>query len=367
LFLLFSATGSFGANFSATIFNGSKNTVLTDYPVTVRVTEKSRGPSSSRQTFSEFSGRTNSQGIFEGEISAPAGKIITAEINYRGIPYFSRPEITDDRRQHYALNVEGFEITSNYENVSIPTRTMTITPIDEKTLEVYDSLQVANSGDSTYVGAFNDEKDLSQVLYIPVPVGYRLRGIQTGADASKIRTLGRAIISQKEVKPGNNQITMRYLVVSDIGFFDLSLFSEKDTPGVEELNLYFPKSSNWSVKQSTLKQAGEETLRNTSYKKWKGKPGSVLRLKAYNSIYTGGFNFWHVSIILAFLATTLCLFLLRKKINHWYLRLEEKKLKRLQNLINSETEDQELAAYYQPLKLVLENRIQETNQTIKGG
>jgi hypothetical protein len=364
--LLFSATGSFGATFSATVFNGSKNTILTDFPVTVRVTEKSSGPSS-RQPLSELSGRTNSQGIFEGEISAPTGKIIIAEINYRGIPYFSRPEITDDRRQHYVLNVKGFEITSSYETVSIPTRTMRITPINEKTLEVYDSLQVTNSGGSTYVGAFNDEKETSQVLYIPVPAGYRLRGIQTGADASKIRTLGRAIISQKEVKPGSSQITMRYLVVSDIGFFDLSLFSEKDTPGVEELNLYFPELSNWSVKQSTLKQAGEETFGSTSYKKWKGKPGSVLRIKAYSSVYTGGFNFWHLSIILAFLVTALCLFLSREKINHWHLRQEEKKLKKLQVLINKETADQELAEYYQPLKLVLENRIQEAKQTVQGG
>ena len=289
------------------------------------------------------------------------------EVNYRGLVYSSGPKFIQGKLQHYDLAVEVYEITSSHEEVSIPSRTMVITPTDERTLEVYESLQVNNSGNHTYVGTFNDELDLTQVLHIPVPESYRLREIQTGADSSKIRTLGRAIVSQNEIKPGTSQISMRYLVVSDIGFFDLSLFNQKDTPLVEELNLYFPVVSKWHVKSATLKQAGEELLRNKKHWIWKGQPGSVLRLKAYGPTYTGGFNFWHITIILAFLVAGVCLFLTRKKISHWYLNQEEKKLEKLQTLLLKETDSQELTEYYQPLRLMLDNRLQEAKHIIKGG
>jgi hypothetical protein len=363
--LLSLATKAFGATFSTTVFNGSKKAVLPDYPVTVRITEKNNGRS--QQTYSEQQGRTDSQGVFEGEITAPAGKIIIAEINYRGISYFSKPVITENKRRHYDLAVQGYEITSSHAEVGVPSRTMLITPKDEQTLEVYDSMQVINRGNSTYVGSFNDELDLSQVLHIPVPESYRLRGFQVSGQSPRIRTLGKAIVSQNAIKPGISQISMRYLVVSDIGFFNLSLFSQKDTPEVQEMNLYFPAASKWRVKPANLKPADQETLGNTTYQIWKGRPGSVLRLKTYSPAYIGGFNFWHVSIILAFLVAGSCLLLARKKINHWYLIQEEKKLKKLQNLIIRETDDQELAEYYQPFKLILDSRLQETKHITQGG
>ena len=363
--LLALSTRSYGATFSAMITNITKDVVVSDYPVSVRVANTKNGRL--QETIREIKGRTNSEGLFVSEIEAPAGKVIVAEVNYRGFAYLSKPVISNDKRQHYDLAVEVYEITSSHADVILPSRTMVITPIDERTLEIYDSLEVKNSGNKTYVGTFNDELDLTQVLHIPMPESYRLRGIQTGADSSKIRTLGRAIVSQNEIKPGTSQISMRYLVVSDIGFFDLSLFNQKDTPLVEELNLYFPVVSKWHVKSATLKQAGEELLRNKKHWIWKGQPGSVLRLKAYGPTYTGGFNFWHITIILAFLVTGVCLFLTRKKISHWYLTHEEKKLEKLQTLLLRETDSQELTEYYQPLRLMLDNRLQEAKHIIKGG
>lgn len=364
LCLLSIATRGFGATFSTTVLNGSQKNILPEYPVKVTVSERNKG--SYQQIYSESNGRSGSNGIFTGEIDAPVGKILTAEINYRGITYLSKPQVIKGNRPHYDLDVEVYEITSSHADISIPSRTIIVTQVDDKTLEIYDSLQVINSGNTTYVGTFNDELDLSQVLHIPVPESYRLREIQTGADSSKTRTLGRAIVLQKEIKPGESQFSMRYLVLSDIGFFDLSLFSEKDTPEVEELFLYFPDSNKWKIKPSTLVQAGEKTFGSTNYRMWRGKPGSVLRLKAYSPAYTGGFNFWHIALILAFLLTGICLLLARKKISHWHLIQEGKKLTKLQAIISRETADKELADYYQPFNLILNSRIQKAKHFAKG-
>ena len=201
--------------------------------------------------------------------------------------YLSNPAVTDNKRRHYDLVVEGYEITSSHGEIAIPSRTMVINPVDERTLEVFDSLLVINSSRRTYVGAFNDKLDLSQVLYLPVPESYRLNGFQAGTAVPRIRTLGRGIVSQNEVKPGESRIAMRYLVVSDTGFFDLSLFSEKDAPEVGALDLYFPESGNWRLKPAALKPAGRKTFDSTDYQIWQGSPGSVLRLKAYGPTYAG--------------------------------------------------------------------------------
>jgi len=363
--LLAVSTSGFAVTFSANITNITKGIVISDYPVSVRLVNANN--SRQKGAIREIEGRTDNDGFFAGRIEAPTGKVLVAEVNYRGLAYLSKLKFIKSNQQHYDLPVEVYEITSSHEEVTIPSRTMLLTPIDERTLEVYDTLQVNNSGNHTYVGAFNDELDLTQILHIPVPESYRLRGIQVGAGSSKIRTLGRAIVSQKEVKPGTSQISMRYLVVSDIGFFDLSLFNQKDTPLVEELNLYFPVVNKWHVKPATLESAGEEVQGNKRFGVWKGQPGSVLRLKAYGPTYTGGFTYWHMAMILAFLVTGICLLLTRNKINLWQLNQEKKKLGRLQDIISRESDDQELAEYYQPLRQVLNNRLQEAKHIMKGG
>jgi len=359
------ATSGYGATFSVAVVNGSQKVILADYPVSVRVEKVNNGRL--QETLQKKNGRTNSDGFFAGEIEAAAGKVLVAEINYRGIKYFSKPVIIDDKYQHYDLLVNGYEITSSHAEVSIPSRTMVVNPIDERTLEIYDSLQVINNGNNTYVGKFNDALDLTQVLHIPVPKDYTVRGYQAGGESPKMRTVGGAIVSQNEIKPGNSQISIRYLVVSDIGFFDLSLFSQKDTPEIQEINLYFPVASKWNVKPATLNPADKEMLGGKNYLVWKGQPGSALRLKAYGPGYAGGFNLWHGTIILAFLVTGVCLFLARKKIELWHLIQEEKKLKKLQAKLTEETDDHELADYYQPLRQVLINRLQEAQQIMKGG
>ena len=363
--LLALSTRSYGATFSAMITNITKDVVVSDYPVSVRVANTKNGRL--QETIREIDGRTNSEGLFVNEIKIPAGKVIVAEVNYRGFAYLSKPVMSNDKRQHYDLAVEVYEITSSHADVILPSRTMVITPINERTLEIYDSLEVKNSGNKTYVGTFNDELDLTQVLHIPVPESYMLRGFQAGGMSPRMRTIGRAIVSQNEIRPGTSQISMRYLVASDIGFFNLSLFNQKDTPAVEEINLYFPVASKWQLKPASMKPAGEEALGNANYRIWKGQPGSVLRLKAYSPSYAGGFNFWHVTIIIAFLVTGTCLLLGRKKINLWYLNQEDKKLKKLQAMLSQEADDQELAEYYQPLRQVLDNRLKEAKPLIQGG
>ncbi len=143
-------------------------------------------------------------------------------------------------------------------------------------------------------------------------------------------------------------------------------YPQKDTPIVEELNLHFPAGSKWQVKAATLKPTGEELISNKKHLAWKGKPGSVLRLKAYSTAYAGGFNSWHMAIILAFFATGVCLFSARKKINLWHLNQEEKKLQKLQTVIFHEAADEDLADYYQPFNLILNSRLKEAKHFAKG-
>jgi hypothetical protein len=363
--LLAVSAKAYGATFSAMITNNTKDVVVSEYPVSVRVVNTKNGRL--QETIREIEGRTNREGLFVNKIDGMAGKVIVAEVNYRGFTYYSQPVMVNENQQHYDLAVEVYEITSSHADVSLPSRTMVISPIDERTLEVYDSLEVKNSGDKTYVGAFNDELDLTQVLHIPLPERYMLRGFQAGGKSPQIRTLGRAIVSQHEVRPGSTQISMRYLVESDIGLFSLSLFSQKDSPEVEELNLYFPVASNWQLKPAGIKPAGEGVLGSVNYRMWKGRPGSVLRLKAYSPSYTGSFNYWHVTIIMAFLITGIFLLLGREKIKHWYLSQEDQKLKKLQTMLSKESDDQELAEYYQPFKLIFDSRLQETKNLTQGG
>jgi hypothetical protein len=363
--LLAVSTTVYGATFSAMITNNTKDVAVSEYPVSVRVVNTKNGRL--QETIREREGRTNSEGLFVNKIDGTAGKVIVAEVNYRGFTYFSQPVIITDNQQHYDLAVEVYEITSSHADVSLPSRTMVISPIDERALEVYDSLEVKNSGDKIYVGAFNDELDLTQVLYIPVPESYMLKGFQAGGMSPRIRTLGRAIVSQHEIRPGSTQISMRYLVTSDIGFFNLSLFSQKDTPEAKELNLYFPVASEWQLKPARMKSAGEGALGTVNYQIWKGQPASAVRLKAYSPSYAGGFSFWHVTIIMAFLAAGIFLLLGRKKIKHWYLNQEDQKLKKLQAMLSKESDDQELAEYYQPFKLIFDSRIQETKHLTQGG
>ena len=70
-------------------------------------------------------------------------------------------------------------------------------------------------------------------------------------------------------------------------------------------------------------------------------------------------------MILAFLVAVTFLTLSRRKISHWHLKYEERRLKKLQSLIAGATEDREAKEYYQPFRAVLENRIQETKQLLK--
>jgi hypothetical protein len=363
--LLAVSTRGYSATFSVAVNNGTKNSAVSDYPVPVRLVNANKVRQ--QATVRKAEGRTDSDGLFTGKIETAVGKVLLAETNYRGLDYISKPVTIRENQPHYNLTVEVYEITSDRKGVSIPSRTMMILPLDKRTLEVYETLQVVNQGNRSYIGTFNNDLDMTPVLHIPVPERYTLRGIQTGAGSSKIRTLGRAIVSQKVVMPGNSQITMRYLVASDIGVFDLSLFSEKDTPEIRELNLYFPAASKWRFKPDTLKPFGEEKLGGRNYRTWKGNPGSVLRLKAYSPEYSGGFNIWYKSVILAFVIAGICLFLARKKIHSWHLTREEKKLEKLRDRLIRETDSRELTDYYQPLRLMLDSRLREAKYKSENG
>ncbi len=94
---------------------------------------------------------------------------------------------------------------------------MVISPQDEHTLQVFEVIIVKNTGKTTFVGRFNDELDTEQVLFVPLPMGYRLSQVM-GLNTRKILTFNGGIVTQDVVTPGEREIVIGYLLKSDTGF-----------------------------------------------------------------------------------------------------------------------------------------------------
>jgi len=361
LLLLFAAKSQ-AASFTVEVTNRTRDVVLSDYPVKIEVMAKKDNWSFSPLLKTE--GRTDGQGNFSGEIEAAVDTFLVARVYYRGIEYSSAMKPFSAKDEQYIFNVPVYEITSSGDGVSITSRKLQIEIINEQTLEVYDNLQVENSNGKTFVGAFNNELDLTQVLQIPMPSGYSLEGYQTG-ESPKIKTLRGSIVTQNEIKPGKSSISMRYHLQSDIGSFDLSLLSAKDAPATKELTLYYPLAADWRMKQKGLAAAGEVDFGPRIYSVFKGKPDPVLHMTFLGPAYKGGLGVWHVMLILAFAISAASLFSARTYIRQWHKQREKEKLVRLQKKLVKETQSEELKDFYRPIEQVINSRILEINSDVK--
>jgi hypothetical protein len=361
VFILFISNNASAIPFRVTVTNVSKGEKLPDYPVSVKIVNPRTD--GTMDTVKSLPFETDSEGYFDGTIDGSAGKAIVGELNYRGITYFSPLIRIDKEEKKYSLDISVFEITDKMENVAIPERMMIASPVDAGTIQVFEKLIIENKGDVSYVGKFNEELDIHQVLYIPVPQWYTLNQVQ-GVDTRKIFTYNRGIITQEGIIPGKREIMLGYTVRSDTGFFDLTLLSQKDSPHAKDLSFMFQKAEGWSVKIPGFKLAGDEEFFGKSYSTWKGSAGSLVRIKIHGPAYKGLFGIWTVALVLAIAVAITGLYFGRNVIRQWHLGKENKRLETILSRLKDEADNGDLRGYYLPYKQTLENRIEAIQERL---
>ena len=352
---LLAALEANAATFSVSIRNVTKQETLAKYPVTVSVGNKDgQGKFKPQRTVES---QTREDGIAVGEINQAGKSLLWAEVLYRGVHYRSKPVRMVSGREEYALQVPVYEITDVNSGVSIESRQMIVLTKNDRSLEIYETLVVTNKSEMTYVGRFNDELDMNQVLFIPMPRGYMLYGF-SGYETQKVSTLGSGLATQNVIIPGTNEISIHYYVQSDMGEFDLDLLSQKDAPEIKTFTLFFPKENAWKLKQSALSKSGEEFINKIPYTILKGKPGSALRIKVFGPTYEGGFGLWHVSIILSFVLALITLFLARESIRSRALAREEQRLEDLIEELDQESSDNGMDGKYAFMRQTIKKRME---------
>ncbi len=344
--------------------NGSIQEALAKYPVIVSVGNKdAKGVYKPVRSFESLTGE---DGMAGGEIDQAGASLVRAEVLYRGVHYRSEPVQIISGREEYALQVYVYEITDINSAISIDSRSIVVITKNDRTLEIYETLVVSNKGEMTYVGRFNDDLDMNQVLFIPMPRGYMLYGF-TGYEKPNISTRGNGVNTQNEIPPGTNELSLHYYVQSDTGEFDLDLLSQKDAPEVKTFTMFFPKENAWKLKQSALKKSGEEFISKIPYTILKGTPGSALRIKVYGPTYEGGFGLWHVSIILSFVLAVVILFLARESIRSRNLAKEEQLLEDLIEELDHESSDKDVDGKYVFIRQTLQKRIDHISAYLDQG
>jgi hypothetical protein len=363
VFILVLLNNAYAIPFRVTVTNVSKGEKLPNYPVIIKIVNpKTDG---TFDTVKSLSFETDSTGFFEGTVDESTGKAIVGELNYRGITYSSPLIRIEKGEKKYSLDLSVFEITDSMENVAISQRMIMASPLDDKTIQVFEKLIVENQGNFSYVGRFNDELDTHQVLYVPVPQWYRLTQVQ-GIDARKILTYNRGIITQEGIIPGQREIFLGYTVQSDTGFFDLTLFSAKDSPQIKDFSFLFQKSGDWSIKIPRFTSAGDSEFFGKVYNTWKGKAGSKVPIKVYGPAYKGLFGMWTVALVLASVVGITGLYSGKNVIRIWHLRKENKRLEMILSRLKDEADQRDLKGYYLPFKQTLEKRLNEIKQRLSG-
>jgi hypothetical protein len=341
------------------ITNATKGEKVAGYPFNIVITDiNGRGKGDNTETL-EF--QTGPDGTFDGEIDVQGNKKLTVEINYKGIYYRSQAADVKKGVEKLSHPVTVYDISDRKETIAVTERIVTLVPLNERILQVYEHLEVENTGNTTYVGKFNDELDLTQVLHIPLPEGYVLTNLQ-GIPYSMTYTLSNALVTREDIKPGKHRVSLNYQVISDTGFFDLSLFSQNDAPEIRYLSLYFTDKESWKIKLSGLKPAGEQVMGNKTYKKWKGLTGSVVHIKVYGPVYKQTSLLWTILIVLLFCVTIATLYLCRENIRLWYMKRERDRLESMLSTVKEEAGETGTGEFYKPFMRIISTRLKEIEQ-----
>jgi hypothetical protein len=353
------------------ITNATKGDKMAGYPFNVIVSNSNAQKKIDPVETLTF--QTGPDGTFSGEIDVQEKTSLTVEVNYRGINYRSQTVEVKKSEENLSLPVPVYDISDRKENIAITERIVTLIPKNERVMQVYDHLKIENRGKTSYVGKFNDELDLTQVLNIPMPAGYVLTNIQ-GIPYNMTYSRSNALITREEIKPGQHVVTLNYHVISDTGFFDFSLYTQKDAPETSSLSLYFPEEESWKIKLSGLTPAGEQVMGNRTYSIWKGASSDVLRkgassdvlrIKAYGPTYVQTTLLWTISIFMLFGVTVTVLSFCREPVRLWYMKREKKRLDSLLSAVKDETGESGTDEFYSPFLPIISGRLKELKQRLE--
>lgn len=344
------------------ITNATKGENMSSYPFDVVIDDSISSPK--RGSTKALTFQTGPEGMYKGDLDIQENKKLTVEVNYRGIKYRSQTVEVKNSVDHLSLPVPVYDISDRSENIAITERFVTVVPHDDKAIiQVYEQLEVDNSGDKTYVGKFNDELDLTQVLHIPLPAGYSLNGLQ-GISYQMTYTLGNALVTREDIKPGKHRLSIYYRLVSDTGFFDLSMFSQKDAPEIRNMSLYFPQKTDWKIKLSGLKSAGDHTMGDKTFDAWKGRGDSVTKVRVYAPSYRNPTLFWSALLIPIFGIAFGTLYVCNGPIRQWNMKRERKRLETILADINDNAEEAGKGEFYRPFTNIITSRLKEIDQRL---
>jgi hypothetical protein len=280
------------------------------------------------------------------------------EVNYRGIPYESGVLTVRTGRESFSLSLPVYELTDDREQVVIAERETVLVPQNERIIQVFETLTVENTGNRTYIGKFSDELDVNKVLFVAMPRGYQLQGLD-GVPSSEVLTLNSGLATRHAVTPGTRRIVLTYAVRSDTGFFDLSLFEAADSPETRYLSVLFPEAPDWDIRTGDLREAGSRQFGEQRYTEWKGTFGSVNRIRVYGPTYTPRTRIWTVTLALVLLLALIGLALLRQPGRNWYLLREHRRLETLLEEMKNGLSESGLTEYYGPFLATIEERLRE--------
>ena len=347
VFVLINIDPGWAVPLKVIVKNSTTGKNLSDYPITIEIRDK-KGTS----LLKSVQLKTDKSGAYEGDIEIEDASKVFVSVSYRGVTYRALPEKRDGDGLSFSISV--YEITDRADSISIPYRTMVITPHNDNTLQIFEVLIVKNTGNKTFVGSFNDELDTDQVLFIPLPLGYRLNQVM-GINTSKILTYNGGIVTQDVIPPGEREIVLGYFLRSDTGYFDLTLHPESRGPHPQRFNLLLSKDSNWRLKVSGLDASGVTNFYGKEFRVWTGFPGASLKASLYSPGYRSVYGGWIKVLLAALVVSSVVLLAGRSKIRARYQQQEVVQLNELLSYLDTNPEGNK--GVYTPFVKVIKERI----------
>ncbi len=364
LFILI-ATNTFALSVRVKVTNATKGKELFNYPFKILAVEQDKYKGI--KVLEEYEFRTGASGTFQGEVEVFAAKGISGEVNYRGVSYsFPYVQIKKEQKE-YSFDINVYEITDKADSIEITGRSITITPYNDRTIKVNDSVTFSNNSKFTYVGKYDNKLKMNKSLFIPLPAGYMLMSVN-GLDRQSVYRRGDGIASHEKVIPGENSISLRYLVKSDIGVFDLSLHNEDYSSIAKKISFFLSNNENWKVQSTNLNHRGESNDQqgvNGNYNAWEGNDLRAVKFKILAPSYKGFFSLWQTSIVAAFIVIGTGLVIMKKKIYRWKLLKEKTRLEKILAKLNGEADEDDLNGYYKSFLDVLESRARKIEESLQ--
>ncbi len=327
------------------LWNGTANRPLGDYPFTIEI-RNSEG-----RVIQKKEMRTASDGRYT--LSTPVDKpSVFVEVNYRGVNYEGKAMLS---KGIYRVEIPVYEITDREDMVKVMQRTAIISLDSERSISVFEILHIRNGGKRTFVGRFNDELDLHQVLYLSMPEGYRLTHLQ-GLDPRKVVTYRRAVVTQAAIPPGDREYILGYTITSDRGVFSLAF------KGETRVTLLLNEREGWQINPSGFKNEGKTNAFGRSYNKLV-KTKDKAEVVIYSPLYKPPQKGW---ISALFFGTSLSLFILYIMKNNFRRYLIRREVKKLQDLISFIRTDGDALSYYAPFIRIIEDRIEQLERIGNG-